>query len=228
MWDRKEIKMRGKAAFLKNYGSAVIVALIMSMIVNILNGNNLVTVTKEIESLSAEMLRLIGISVSIMGLIVIILEIFVKNPFEVGGCKFFVQNQTGQPGVGVILDIFKSGNYMNVVTIMFMRDLFVFLWSLLFLIPGIIKMYEYRMIPYILADNPGMDRKEAFLISKQMMNGQKMEFFVLELSFYGWILLSFLTCNLLNVFFVSPYMQASFAEVYYHNKMQAYQQGYIR
>ena len=79
---------------------------------------------------------------------------------------------------------------MNVVLVMFLKNLFTSLWTLLFVIPGIVKHYEYLMIPYILAENPGMDRKEAFQISKRMMDGQKMETFILDLSFIGWILLS--------------------------------------
>ena len=56
-------------------------------------------------------------------------------------------------------------------------------------VPGIIKHYEYRMIPYILAENPTMPREEAFQISRRMMMGQKMDVFVLDLSFIGWFIL---------------------------------------
>ncbi len=84
------------------------------------------------------------------------------------------------------------------------------------------------MVPYILAENPGMDRKEAFLISKQMMEGQKWEAFVLDLSFIGWNILSVFTCGILSVLYVEPYYQATIAEMYSFNKMRAYQQGFIR
>ena len=229
MWNRKELKMRGKAAFMKNYGSSVLVALLMGMLVNFMGSYNISGLQSIFLSDQAEeVLGLMGMIMGVAGLIVAIVTVFVANILEVGGCKFFIKNQTEQPGVGMILDIFRSGNYFNVVVTMFFRDLYIFLWSLLFVVPGIIKSYEYRMVPYILAENPGMDRKEAFKISREMMNGQKMDFFVLELSFYGWILLSFMTCNLLNAFFIAPYMQASFAEVYYYNKVKAYQEGYIR
>ncbi len=94
---------------------------------------------------------------------------------------------------------------MNVVLVMFLKNLFTSLWTLLFVIPGIVKHYEYLMIPYILAENPGMDRKEAFQISKRMMDGQKMETFILDLSFIGWILLSAITCGIVGIFYVNPY-----------------------
>ena len=111
---------------------------------------------------------------------------------------------------------------------MFLMNLYITLWSLLFLIPGIIKMYEYLMVPYILADNPGMDRKEAFAISKRMMTGEKWNAFILQLSFLGWIFLSMFTCGLLGIFYVSPYMEATMAELYAYNKGKAFHEGYIQ
>ena len=64
--------------------------------------------------------------------------------------------------------------------------LYTFLWSLLLLIPGIVKAYEYRMVPYLLADYPELSTEEAFRISREMMNGEKMNTFILDLSFIGW------------------------------------------
>lgn len=230
MWDRKDIKARGKAAFMKNYGSCVLAALLMGLLFNFASGSNAANVGNSgiMTSVDEEMMTVMALIIFVAALIAIILGVFIKNVIEVGGCKFFIDNQTGRPGVGTLFSVFRSGNYMNVVVTLFFRDLYIFLWSLLFVVPGIVKSYEYRMIPYILAENPGMDRKEAFKISREMMTGQKMEYFILELSFFGWMILSVFTFNLLNIFFVAPYMQASYAEVYYYNKVKAYQEGYIR
>lgn len=112
--------------------------------------------------------------------------------------------------------------------IMFLRNLFIFLWTLLLVVPGIIKHYEYLMVPYILAENPGMRREEAFLISKKMMMGQKWDTFVLDLSFIGWRILEGLTFGILGIFYVEPYIQSTFAELYTVNKEVAYRNGYIR
>ena len=100
--------------------------------------------------------------------------------------------------------------------------------SLLLVVPGIIKSYEYRMVPYILAENPGMDSKQVFEISKRMMNGQKMETFILDLSFIGWALVAGITCGIAGVFYVAPYVNATNTELYAFNKVQAYNEGYIR
>lgn len=101
---------------------------------------------------------------------------------------------------------------------MFFRTLFTFLWSLLFIIPGIVKSYEYMMIPFILADEPTISRKEAFARSKAMMLGNKWNAFVLDLSFLGWLILACFTLGILNIFFVNPYMYLSHAELYHSLK----------
>ena len=89
-----------------------------------------------------------------------------------------------------LIFIYKSGQLKNTIFTMFMKGLFQFLWSLLLVIPGIIKAYEYRMIPYILSENPEISRQRAFEISKRMMMGNKWNTFVLDLSFLGWEILS--------------------------------------
>ena len=143
-----------------------------------------------------------------------LLKIFVCNVFEVGGRSFYIENLYAVPGVGKLLSAFRSGYYGNVVKTMFFRDLFTFLWSLLFIIPGIIKSYEYKMVPYLLAEYPDMDRKEVFARSRDMMYGQKWNTFVLDLSFIPWNILSTITFGLVGLFYVSPYQDATYAELY--------------
>ena len=95
-----------------------------------------------------------------------------------------------------------------------MQTLFTVLWSLLFIIPGIVKGYEYMMIPYLLAENPDMSREETFAKSKAMTTGNKWDAFVLDLSFLGWLILGSITFNILNVFYVYPYQYLTRAELY--------------
>lgn len=91
--------------------------------------------------------------------------------------------------------------------------LYTFLWSLLFIIPGIIKSYSYAMTSYILLDRPELSPTEALKESEKMMDGHKMELFLLDLSFIGWILLSMLTCGIL-LFYVEPWMMAAKSAFY--------------
>ena len=221
-------------AFKKNYVSAVVVALLMGIFGTASGESSARRVSENSDIYSGNLFNvgmitglLAGITTVVI-LIVLVAKVFVGNLLKMGGYRFFILNQTAQPGIGTLLDGFRSGHYVNIVLTMFLRDLFTTLWSLLLVVPGIVKHYEYLMVPYIIAENPAMDYKEAFQISKQMMDGEKMEAFIMDLSFLGWYLLSAVTCGLLAIFYVNPYVQASFAEMYTFNKQKAYQEGYIR
>lgn len=91
--------------------------------------------------------------------------------------------------------------------------LFTFLWSLLFVIPGIVKALSYSMTFYILNDHPEMSGSDAVRESMRIMNGHKMDLFLLRLSFIGWLFLCALTCGILTLY-VGPYMEASTARFY--------------
>lgn len=221
-------------AFKKNYVSAVVVALLMGIFGTVSGESSARRVSENSDIYTGNLFNvgmitglLAGIATVVI-LIVLVAKVFVGNLLKMGGYRFFILNQTAQPGIGTLLDGFRSGHYVNIVLTMFLRDLFTTLWSLLLVVPGIVKHYEYLMVPYIIAENPAMDYKEAFQISKQMMDGEKMEAFIMDLSFLGWYLLSAVTCGLLAIFYVNPYVQASFAEMYTFNKQKAYQEGYIR
>lgn len=138
---------------------------------------------------------------------------FVINPFQVGCERFFLRNLNETAQVGNIGYGFDN-NYKNIAKTMFFRDMYTFFWSLLFIIPGIVKAYEYRMIPFLLADNPQMTKEEAFAESKRMMKGQKWRTFVLDLSFLGWYILAVVTLGTLGVFYVIPYVNQTHAALY--------------
>lgn len=147
---------------------------------------------------------------------------FIFNPFHVGGCHFFLENSfVNTARFRLIIYGFKT-NYKNNVLTMFLRSLYTYLWSLLFIIPGIIKSYEYFMVPYILADHPELKSNEVFELSKKMMNGQKWNTFVLQLSFIGWHLLNMITFGLLGLVYVNPYIHATNAELYLKLKQGSY------
>jgi len=95
----------------------------------------------------------------------------------------------------------------------FLRILYVTLWSLLFIIPGIIKEYSYAMTPFILADHPNLTASQAIDASKEMMEGHKMDLFILSLTFIGWDLLAALTLNL-GYIALNPYQNAAYAAFY--------------
>ena len=141
---------------------------------------------------------------------------FLLNPIRVGCDRFFVRNLNGPAELNHLSAGFDT-NYKNVVKVMFFEDLYVLLWSLIpiaGIIIGIVKRYEYRMIPYLLADDPDMDKEEAFARSKEMMTGEKWNAFVLDLSFIGWHFLALFTLGILEIFYVAPYVHSTCAALY--------------
>ena len=85
---------------------------------------------------------------------------------------------------------------------------------LLLVIPGIVKAYEYRLVDYLLAENPALSSAEACEQSRALMDGNKWNAFVLDLSFIGWNILSLLTLGLVGLFYVSPYENSTNAALY--------------
>ena len=150
---------------------------------------------------------------TIVFIISLVVDIFLFNPIEMGTQRFFYQNLSHNAEVKEVAYGFDR-SYRNVVNVMFFKDLFIWLWSLLFIIPGIYKSYEYRMIPYILSEHPDMPREQAFATSKEMMNGNKWKAFVLDLSFIGWWILSAFTSGILELFYVGPYKRSTDAALY--------------
>ena len=109
--------------------------------------------------------------------------------------------------------------------VMFLRGLFTALWSLLLVVPGIVKGYAWRLVPYLLAENPNLDYRRALDLSAAMMDGHKMDVFVLDLSFFGWNLLSAATAGILGVLYVNPYVAATNAELYIALRTNAFAAG---
>lgn len=155
-----------------------------------------------------------GVTLSITAVIALAFTILIADPLIVGGKKYFLKAREGSnTKVGIIGEVFQKDHWFNVAIIMFLRNIYNALWYLT-IIGGVIKTYEYRMIPYILAENPKIERKEAFQLSKQMMKGNKWKTFILDMSFFGWNFLSVLTFGLLSILYVNPYNAATIAELY--------------
>lgn len=150
------------------------------------------------------LILIVVVAVIIILVIAIPLQVFVINPLEIGCKRFFTKNLKEDAQIREICYAFDNG-YKNGVKTMFFRDLYTILWTMLFIIPGIIKSYEYQMIPYLLAENPEISREEAFQLSRNMMYGNKWKAFVLDLSFLGWNILNVFTLGILGIFYVNSY-----------------------
>ena len=219
MWTRAILKSNAKAAIKKNYVNVVVVSLIFSFISGAFSSSsagNRGAFSFTSGNLSENVIAFLTLVTGILIVIVvmgILLHIFLLNPLQVGVQKFFIDNHYSNPGIGSIGFAFKT-NYLNVVKTMFLADIYLILWTLLLVIPGIIKGYSYRLVPYILADNPDMHADDAITLSREMMDGHKLNTFILDVSFILWWFLSIITFNIAGIFYVFPYVSSTNAELY--------------
>ena len=225
MWNRQQVKEQAKLIMKRNYWKMFVVTLLTGILtgekttiierIQDFASNNISYDTSPI-FYSSNFQYIFYSFISIASILGIFYTIFIGNVIVVGKNRYFIKNHVENPELGEIFSGFK-GNYLNVVKIMFLMDLKTLLWLFLFIVPGIIKAYEYSMIPYLLAENPNLSADEAFSLSKQMTTGQKADLFVLDLSFIGWIILGLICCGI-GILFVLPYPQATRAEVYLNLK----------
>jgi len=238
MWVRAELKSRAWQS-LRNNGywvalSAVVIVIILSGGIGGVGntGQGPVGVEYRLNAHEVNQLGDFMRSISPMLLFVvfgsILLSIsygvFVANPLSVGKSRFFLEHRLRRPSVGLVFWPFSSGSYLNVVKATFMQVLIIALWSLLLIVPGIVKSYQYALVPYILAENPGLSWRRALDLSRSMTDGCKFDIFVLQLSFIGWYLLGLLAL-FIGTILVAPYPEATMAELYATLREQALARG---
>ena len=147
-------------------------------------------------------------------LLAFLYQLLIENIILIGESRFFLEARNyHQTRISKIFFLFKLRFLKNPVWVMFCRSACQVLWNLT-IVGGVIKHYEYSMIPFILADNPSISRKDAFHLSRQLMQGNKWKMFLLHFSFFGWHFLSVFTLGLLDFLFVNPYMTGTDAELY--------------
>lgn len=230
MWSRQVLKTNAKSLLKVNYWKAVVASLVLAICVNgtALSSYNSASNSADEQFMVDEMgtvdpeVLLAGIVlilsvVAIFWLIASLLSLFIGHPLEIGSQKLLVNCKYGRAQFGDIVYFFRD-SYLNAVKTLFLRWLYIALWSLLFVIPGIIKSYSYRMVPYLIAENPHMSSQEAFDLSKKMMDGNKWAAFVLDLSFLGWHILGALTFGIVEILYAAPYHNLANAELYHQLK----------
>lgn len=185
---RSELKNQAKAALKGHWGVAILVGLAMVGINWVIG-----------------MIPVIGWIVSLAAVV-----------FEFGIAAFYLS--VVRAGDIQFTTLFSSSfeGFAKKLGTMWLQILYIFLWSLLLWIPGIVKSYSYAMTEYILLDNPELTANEAITKSREMMNGYKWKLFVLDLSFIGWRILCMIPLlgTVLNLLYVNPYYTATRAQFY--------------
>ncbi len=236
-----ELKSRAKQLLSKNYGYCLAVSLIMTITGFTSGGINFdfstVTEAEELnefsyvlEEIFTNPLVILGTILASLGAIVfgLAFSAFVGNQLRVGGCRFFLKNRKNYPtDIKTVFASYTDKTFLNIAKVTIVRDIIITLGYWLFIIPGIIWTYQYFAVDYILAVRPDISRIEAFNLSKRVMNGHKMDLFVLGLSFFGWYILTACTCGILGVFYVTPYVELTNAEFFADVRLDALRKGII-
>ena len=228
MWTRKGLKQKAQIAVKRSYWKTVLAAFLFSLLAGGGSGGLNIRIQLHMPLQTPEQTRAIiyslaeipgmvwaffGLFAFILFAVSICIKLLLINPLTLGIYKYASDALNTSGNLSNLGKGFEK-SYKRNVYVMFLRDFCTFLWSLLLIIPGIVKSYEYRMIPYLLADHPEMSKDEAFAASKAMMDGNKWKAFVLDLSFILWNLLNIFTIGLLGLFWVAPYTMLTGAALY--------------
>lgn len=220
MRSRQEIKAIGKQRFMANYWPCVLAIVLVAVVTGVISGIG--AIGTEFDAYG-DIVRPGPLS-GVMSLV----SFIVTGPLAIGLCAFFVQNIYGNQEITAATPITScKENFGRKVGGYLWMQLFTFLWTLLFFIPGIIKTFSYAMTPFILSDCPNVKARDALKLSMRIMSGHKGELFVFYLSFIGWGLLSAITAGLVGIFYVNPYMNSSLACYYLEVREDALRRGVI-
>ena len=239
MWTRELLKSNAKQALQGRYWRSFWVCLVLSFVglggasassgsaarqtVDTAGGDT-ASIYDMFSNIPDNMLAALAVGAFIGAIISICWVLFVLYPLKVGRCRYFMESRQSLTPASTVVSTFRQP-YGNPIIVQLLTNLKVFLGFLLLIVPGIYWDYCYTLVPYLLAENPYMSATRAMELSKQMMDGEKWNTFVLQLSFIGWYLLCSITFGI-GFIFLEPYVQATFAELYAALRAKALANGY--
>ena len=188
-WIRSELKQKAKAVLKTSYWKAFLVALIISFTgsgpnINMhydFNANshseNPFNVMGNVFGGTHFFFTISGAIIITVILLAVSFWVFLAGPLDVSCKKYYTRAALGEVNLGYIGFCFDTGRYMPIVRTMFFKNLYNFLWSLLLIAPGIVKSYSYRMVPYILGDNPTLNTERAITLSRELDGWKQIQCF---------------------------------------------------
>lgn len=216
--NRQELKFDAKNKMREAAVNPYVVTLIMGVVIMVLSGVQFILdfwggIINTGSSVSTGEAGTYLISSLIFFVIYIVISTILQFGYSSYCLK--VANRDGSMSYG---DLFSSVRYLlKAIGLTIMISVFVLLWCILLVIPGIIAAYRYSQAIFIMVENPNKGIMQCIRESKEMMVGHKMEYFILEFSFFFWMLLGGVTCGLAYIY-VYPYMTVTFANYYNHLK----------
>ena len=225
MWSIRDIKRQGRSALKKNYLRSVVVAALMFLlttVASVLSRKRSDSILQNVgfeplhQMAPNELLIIAGIFVvGYMSIIVfaVLVKIIFSNALEAGGCLFFRNNVEKEAAeIALIREGFSDSAHVFVTLLL--RDIFVVLWLCLGIFPGLIKIYSYKMVPYIVKEYPDLSETEVITLSCRMMDGNKWHAFLLDLTFLGWLFAGTVTFGVISVLWALPYYENTWAALY--------------
>ena len=196
-----------------NWGLSILVAFLAAVFGGSISGSGSVgfNIGERVTDIHPVVAAVIAVIVSVVSIIAFA-QFIIGGTVQLGYCHFLLKQQDGDPLD--VQDLFSQFHRFGAGFLQsFLRNLYILLWSLLLIVPGIIKTFSYAMTPFIMAEHPELTVTEAITASRKMMDGHKFDCFLLGLSFIGWNLLSVLTLGILGLWIV-PYQNAAYAAFY--------------
>lgn len=242
MWNRRELKTYAKKFLSKNYWQSFLVVVVTLFLMGGMGDvgrtnyvqqyrndfNNIsveeLFITENIEAstdvynsvanIVLTPLTILGIGLAtVTTIFTALLLISLGFVAEVGQSRFFLDGFKGDVDIKKLFSGFNSDEYLPIIKAQGLAFISIFLWTLLLVVPGIIKSYQYRYVPYLLAEDSSLSPKAALDKSKSLTMGHKMDIFILDLSFFFWNLLGIVTFGIAPLF-VAPYIEATNARLY--------------
>lgn len=230
MWTCSLLKRNARAALSGRYWRSFWLCFVLTL----LNGGGTVVYRTSwqeeyhtLQSLPTSALLLLLLGSLLVLLLAFLWSTFFLAPLSVGCCRYFMESRQSPapaPAFRTAFGIFQTP-YRNVVQVRLLVFLKVLGGFFLLLVPGIYWSYCYALVPYLLAENPYLSTGRAMELSRQMMEGEKVHFFLLQLSFIGWNILCSLTYGI-GFYFLAPYKMATEAEFYAAMRTKALIRGY--
>ena len=210
----KELRAIARENLQGNWGISVGVALVAALLGGMVTGSGNISFQfneNTVRNLPPVFWGFLLPFVSVVGLLGLAMFI-IGGVVELGYAKFLLKQHDKKELV--FADLFSQFERFGTgFAQRFLRTLYTALWTLLFVVPGIIKSLSYAMTPFILEDHPELTASEAINRSKKLMDGHKMDLFILNLTFIGWGILSVLTFGI-GFLFLNPYRNAAYAAFY--------------
>lgn len=233
MFTRSELKSRAKEVLKKKYWVLLLVSVVLSLFISAntsasTNQNGVVVnvgvgplnYSQPVNSIEFSALALFLL---VFAIIVLVIRIIVGYSMEYG-CQNYFKRAHYDTEEGTVFNGFKDGRWKHIVGVFFLRDLKIVLFTFLLIIPGIIKAYQLRFVPYLVEDYPELSASEIHALSTDMTRGIKLDIFILDLSFILWNILAVfigLFTFGLGSYLVLPYIYQTDAELYIDIKNKA-------